>query len=347
MKKRIIYLAVLLTVGAAAVAALLHARSGAALVAAAAPPSKQGAGIISAAGKVEPVSEEVKLGAEIAGVLRSVTVEEGQWVRKGAVIAVIDNGDFDARVAAARAAVAERAAALERLENGAREQERGEAQAAVEEAKAVLRNDRAEASRKQSLLDTGDISRSEWERADREASVAEARLRQAEQRASFVDAPARADERNRAQADLAMARAQSLEAEALLAKTVVRAPFDGTVLKRFHKAGETVSDKNDPIVSFGDDSRLRVRMEVDETDVGKALVGSRAYVKAEAFGAAQFWGKVVRVGSELGRKNIDTGDPGDKVDTRVLETLIELDGHPPLPPGLRVDAYVMADGKGN
>ena len=45
----------------------------------------------------------------------------------------------------------------------------------------------------------------------------------------------------------------------MLEKTVVRAPFDGTVLKRYHKTGEAVSDKSDPIVSFGDESRLRVR----------------------------------------------------------------------------------------
>jgi HlyD family secretion protein len=161
-----------------------------------------------------------------------------------------------------------------------------------------------------------------------------------------VDAPARADERARAEADVALARAQVAEAEALLEKTVVRAPFDGTVLKRYRKPGETVSDKGDtPVVAFGDDSRLRVRVDVDETDVARLHPGDRAYFTAQAFGARKFWGRVVRVGRELGKKNIQTDEPAEKLDTKVLETLVELDGHPPLPPGLRVDSFILVEGR--
>jgi HlyD family secretion protein len=157
-----------------------------------------------------------------------------------------------------------------------------------------------------------------------------------------LDAPARADEQAKAEANLALARAQLAEAEALLGKTVIRAPFDGVVLKRFRKAGEMVSDKTDsPIVSFGDESRLRVRVDVDETDVARLRSGERAYFTAQAFGDRKFWGRVSRIGRQLGKKNIDTGDPSEKVDTKVLETLVDLDGHPPLPAGLRVDSFIV------
>jgi multidrug resistance efflux pump len=227
--------------------------------------------------------------------------------------------------------------------NGAREQEREEAAASVQEAQAVLENAHAEMARKESLFKTGDISRSDVERAEREYRVAEARVQEAARHHAFLDAPARTDDRDRATAELDLAKAQLAEAEALLEKTVVRAPFDGTVLKRYRKAGESVSNKGDtPIVAFGNDTRLRVRVDVDETDIAKVHVGDRAWFTAEAFGTQKFYGRVVRVGQELGKKNVQTDDPSEHIDTKVLETLVELDGRPPLPTGLRVDSFIQS-----
>ena len=347
MKKHYLYLGLLLAAGAVTVAFTVRART----VGGATPANAKAAhvpaepGVVSAQGKVEPVSEEIKIGAEIEGALREVPVEEGRHLRRGDTIAVVDNADYAARVAAARAAVSLKQAELDRTVNGAREQEREEAAAAVEEAAAVLENARAELARKQSLFKTGDISRSDEERAERECRVAEARLREAAKHHAFLDAPARTDERDRAGADLALARAQLAEAEAMLEKTIVRAPFDGTVLKRYRKAGESVSNKGDtPIVAFGNDAKLRVRVDVDETDIAKVRLGDRAWFTAEAFGGQKFYGRVVRVGQELGRKNVETDDPAERLDTKVLETLVELDGRPPLPTGLRVDSFIQTTG---
>ena len=346
MRKRIVYAALLLASAALGAAIAIHARTGASPAGDQAAPAPPAENAICAAGRVEPVSEEIKIGSQIAGVLRQVNVDEGQRVAKGAEIASVENGDYQARVAQAGATVALRQAELDRLVNGARDQERREAASAVEEAKAVLANAKTEIDRRRSLYRTGDISRSDWERAEREYAVAEARLSQASQHYAFVDAPARADELARAAAAVDLAKAQLAETQALLEKTIVRAPFAGTVLKRYRKAGETVSDKGDtPIVSFGDDSRLRVRVDVDETDVAKLRVGDRAYFTAAAFGTQRFWGRVERIGPELGQKNVDTGQPAEKLDTKVLETLVDLDGHPPLPPGLRVDSFIQIGGR--
>ena len=347
MRKRIVYAALVVAGAVLGAAIAIHARAGASpggAPAASAPPAAESA--ICAAGVVEPVSEEIGIGSQVAGVLREVNVEDGQRVTKGAVIASVENGDYRARVLQAEATIALRQAELDRLVNGARDQERREAAAGVEEARAVLANAKTELDRRRSLFQSGDISRSDWERAAREFDVAEARLSQASQRYAFVNAPARDDELARAQAALDLAQAQLAEARALIEKTLVRAPFSGTVLKRYRKAGETVSDKGDtPIVSFGDSSRLRLRVDVDETDVAKLRVGGRAYFTAAAFGAERFWGRVARIGSKLGRKNVETGQPAEKLDTRILETLVDLDGHPPLPPGLRVDSFIQVGGR--
>jgi len=343
-RKRMLWIAVLLATGGSAMAVLMNARGGVAAVSKPAAPPAANRAVICAAGKVEPVSEAVTIASQLAGELRQVPVEEGQHVAKGGVIAVLDNADYTARVAESRATVDMRQAELDRVVNGAREQERHEAAAAVEEAKALVADTRSNMHRYQTLFATGDVSRADVERTEREYQVAEARLNAASQHFAFLDAPARTDERAKAEANLALARAQLAEAEALLEKTVIRAPFDGAVLKRFRKAGEMVSDKTDsPIVSFGDESRLRVRVDVDETDVARLRVGERAYFTAQAFGDRKFWGRVTRIGRQLGKKNIDTGDPAEKIDTKVLETLVDLDGHPPLPAGLRVDSFIVIE----
>ena len=70
-------------------------------------------------------------------------------------------------------------------------------------------------------------------------------------------------------------------------------------------------------------------------------VGQRAYVTADAYANKKFWGHVVRVGEELGRKNVRTDEPTERVDTKILETLVQLDSGADLPVGLRVDAFIV------
>ena len=97
-------------------------------------------------------------------------------------------------------------------------------------------------------------------------------------------------------------------------------------------------------MTLADDSSLRVRLDVDETDVAHLHVGQHAFVTAEAFGTHRFTGHVIRVGRILGRKNVRTDEPSERVDTKILETLVELDPGQTLPLGLRVDAYVQVGG---
>jgi HlyD family secretion protein len=85
-------------------------------------------------------------------------------------------------------------------------------------------------------------------------------------------------------------------------------------------------------------------VDVDETDVSKVRAGQKAYVTADAFGKQKFWGRVVRVGQQLGPKNVRTDEPTEKVDTKILETLVELDPDVRLPDGLRVDAFIVPEG---
>lgn len=296
---------------------------------------------VVAPGRVEPVSEEVAIGTELDGKLAAVYVEEGQAVRKGQVIAALVNGEFAARVRLAESAVSERKADLERLRNGNRVQERRESDAYVTEAKAVLEQARTERERRRFLLDRGAISRTEFELAEREYGVAQARAEATRQRSALLNAPSREEDIRRAEAEVTSAEARVAEAKALLGKSAIVSPINGVVLRKHKRTGESVSTQmNGPILVLGDTSRLRVRVDVDETDVARVAVGQKVTVRAAAYGGRSFTGTVSRIGQILGKKNIRTDEPAERVDTKVLETLVDLDAGASLPIGLRVDAVI-------
>lgn len=310
-----------------------------------APPSTAAAAEVLAAGpgRVEPVSEEVRVAAQIGGTLREVLVDEGDTVRAGQALARVESREYAARLSAAEAELRVREAAARRVRNGARDQERQEAVAAVHEAEAVVDQSRADLVRLRELAHEQVVSQQELDRGEQAARVAAARLDAARQRSSLVAADAREEDQARSDADVALARARVDEARALLDRTTIVSPIDGLVLRRHRKAGENVSTQFDsPILTIADRSRVRVRVDVDETDVARVAVGQPAYVTADAFGGRRFAGRVIRVGQLLGRKNFRTDEPNERVDTKILETLVELDDGHELPLGLRVQAFVAA-----
>lgn len=301
---------------------------------------------IAGPGLVEPVSEDIKVGSELSGKLREVFVEEGDRVHAGQVVAELENADVKAQILTAAAQVKQNEATLRKTINGARAQERREAYSTVLENSAVLDNARAEMERYNQLFSAGVISREESERYAREFQVAKAKFDEAEQHHALLDDKTREEDVAAAQAAVELAKAQLAEAEARYDKTLIRSPIQGVVLRKHHRSGESVSNSStvpDPIVTIGDNTVLRVRVDVDETEVAKVKVGQPAYVTADAYGSQKFTGRVVRVGNELGRKNIRTDEPTEKVDTKILETLVQLDPGTSLPVGLRVDAYIKAD----
>ena len=177
--------------------------------------------------------------------------------------------------------------------------------------------------------------------------MARAKYDEAVQQHALIDDHAREEDQSFAEADLKLAQGQLAEAEARYEKTFIRSPIDGTVLRKHHRSGESVSNSStvpDPVLTIGDRKTLRVRVDVDETDVSKVRVGQRAYVTADAYGTKKFWGHVVRLGQQLGPKNVRTDEPTEKVDTKILETLVELDPGSDLPDGLRVDAFIVPEG---
>jgi HlyD family secretion protein len=300
-----------------------------------APPTR-----VVAAGRVESAGETFEISSEVDGRLARVYVDEGDLVRAGQVVAAVANADYRARVELAKSEIAHRRAQLERLRNGSRTEQRKEVEAQLREAEASLASARREVDRRRPLLEPGAVSKSEFQLAVRDQTMAEARVDAARERLALVRDETRAEDIRQAEADLASAEARLSEAEALLQKTYVRSPIDGRVLHRWRKTGESVGAAMTPILSVADTAKLRVRVDVDETDVARIREGQRAWVTADAYPGRRFTGRVVRIGQVLGRKNVRTDEPTERVDKKVLETLVDLDEGQSLPLGLRVNVFL-------
>jgi multidrug resistance efflux pump len=113
------------------------------------------------------------------------------------------------------------------------------------------------------------------------------------------------------------------------------------MLKLFHRTGETVSNlPPTPIATVGDTSQLRVRADIDETDVAQVSVGQTVWVTADAYRDKRFHGRIAQIGGQLGRKNFRNDNPDERLDTKILEIMIDLDPDAQLPIGLPVDVKV-------
>lgn len=327
------------------------------------------ANLIAAPGVVEAVSEETEVGAEIAGKLKQVLVEEGDQVVRGQTIAVLENADFQAQIVSAKTQIEtlrrqketaqarflQAKADRERIFNGARAEERNEAKAGFDETLPTLENARREFERRQRLFDSGDVSREELERARRNYETAQKQSATMQAKFNVVNADARRDDLQKADAAIRLTEAQVREFDALIGeaqarvraaeanfdKTIVRAPISGVILRKRLKDGESVSPESPTgIVTVADTSALRVRVDLDESDVAKIKENQTAYITADAYGEQKFAARVVKIGQVLGRKNFRTERPTEKVDTKILEVLLELAPDQKLPLGLRVDTFI-------
>ena len=306
---------------------------------------------LAARGRVEgATSEEIKLASRIVGRLREVTVTDGDPVHRGQVVAILENDDLKAQVEQARASVARAQAALEKLGNGARPEERNAVRAQMEEAQAAADNARQNLERAQKLFREGGIvSQALVDQDERDWKMAQARLESARENYQLIMAPPRSEDVAAAQAELNLARAQLAQAQDNYDNTFVRSPVEGVVVKRYMNPGESISYESlyQPIVSVSDTTHLMVRAEIDETDIGKIRLGQRAAIRCDGFQGQTFYGRVQRISGGLGKKKIQTDNPTEKIDTDVLESFVEVDPGSPLRVGLRVDVYVQLAKKEN
>jgi ABC exporter DevB family membrane fusion protein len=300
--------------------------------------------VLACPGRIEGASEVINVGAGADGVIAEMRAFEGQAVRAGDVLAVIDRPDLNADLNAARALAEGARQVRARIVRGNRDEERRQAEAQVNAVQAMLRQSQLRHDRYEILFRQGVISEDQRDEAKKNLDVAEANVRAAVKHKELVDASALPEELARAEAEVKAADERVRSVTERLEKVFVKAPISGTVLKTFMRPGETFSTFiPQPILSLADLSTLRVRAEVDERDIGRIQVGQRATVQSDSLrGGRKSLGTVKSIGWQMGRKKVRTGDPAEKADRDVLEVLIDLDEKDKaLVVGLRVTAQFL------
>ena len=300
---------------------------------------------IAARGRVEgATSQDIKLASRVVGRLKEVSVNDGDPIRKGQVVAVLENNDLLAQVEQARANVLHAQAALERLQNGARPEERAASRAAMNEAQAAADNARQNYAalakalpgrRHYFAIGSGPGG------ARREDGAGAAGIGAAELQAGDGAARARRmwppPRRN-----LNLARAQLAQAQDNYDNTFVRSPVDGVVVKRYMNPGESISYESlyQPIVSVSDTTHLMVRAEIDETDIGKIQIGQRASIRCDAFRGQTFTGTWCALAAAWARRRFRPTIPRKRSIWTFWKAFVEVDPGTPLRVGLRVDVYI-------
>ena len=289
-------------------------------------------------GRVEGRSETVEIGAAADGVIQTVYVAEGDTVRAGDKLAEIGCPDMKASL---REAVAQMDSAKQvraRLLRGARDEERRMAAEKTKAARSVLQRANLNLDRIKGLFTRAVVSKAMLDDAQRDHDVAEASLEEAIRNEQLVNSPPLPEEVAKANADVAVAENRVYVIQEKIAKFTVTAPANGTILRVLMHPGEafsTVAPK--PLFTLADTSVRRVRAEVDERDVMKVKVGQKVWVFPDGHEDGKFQGKVQEIASSMGRKRILSGDPAEKADHDVLESMVVLGSNAKsLPIGMRV-----------
>jgi RND family efflux transporter MFP subunit len=208
------------------------------------------------------------------------------------------------------------------------------ARAALESAEALARQAAADAKRYQNLVDSGDVSRSAFERARTQQETAEAQANAARQQyeATLNGARQSWGAVENSQASLAGVRSQLAQAEKALADTTIRAPFDGFITARPVAVGQYValSNKIATIMRIG---TMKLDLQTPEQRAARGKLGMTVLARVAAYPDRDFTGTVSAVNPSV--------DPNSRV--FILEAKFE-NPKGELRPGMFATARVLLPG---
>ena len=235
-------------------------------------------GILLLSGNMEVT--EWNIGFKIAGRVVERSVDEGDKVEKGQVLARLDSAELASIVTQERAALREAESHLEELKAGSRPQE-------IEEARANVRSEEAETvrlkkdyERAETLYKNGAISTAQFDAAKSAYETRAAQERSAKESLSLVKEGPRKEDIEAAGHRVEQARAAIKTAEERLKDTVITAPAPGVVLRKNVELGETVA-AGVPILTIGDLSGPWIKVYVPEPQLTLVKLGQRALVTVD------------------------------------------------------------------
>jgi HlyD family secretion protein len=283
-------LVLVLGAGAAVVTSQANAKKAqAAKVAAATAPKSPYVAIAN--GKADVEGGVIQVAARTSGVVQDVYVQEGDEVKKGEVLARLE--DEQPRLAAQEA-----------------QAEYDQAKAQVALLQVQITTAKREFQRLQGLISSNFVARQQVDQAQDAIHAAEASL-------------------IAQNAAIATAQAKLGEAKYNQELTVIRAPADGRIVRRYANPGAGASTLNvSNMFDLEPKANRIVRAEITESALPYVVIGQSVQLSPEADPSKVVPGKVLRRSAVFGARKLQSDDPTEKSDERVVEVVVSTDGSP-------------------
>jgi multidrug resistance efflux pump len=313
------------------------------------PPRSPFGKTVFGAGIVEPETENISIGTALPGVVLEVYVpveKVGQRVHKGDPLFLVDNRQLQAQLKYYEASQAAAEAQVAKLVAQPRPEEVPPLEAAVHFAQANMNIQLDSAERNRRLIGSQAVSEEDYRQKLLAVEAARHQVEQAKAQHALLKAGAWQKDIAIARANVALAKAQAEMTRTDLDRVLVRAPVEGKVLQVNVRPGEYVgTPPGQALVVLGSVAKLHVRVDIDEHDIPRAYPyfqrGVAAHASPRGDPSMKVGLKFVRVEPYVIPKKSLTGDNTERVDTRVLQVIYQLDhDEPALFVGMQVDVFL-------
>jgi RND family efflux transporter MFP subunit len=263
--------------------------------------------------------DQATVSAKVPGRVQSIAVDLGSVVRKGQLIAQLEQQDYQLRLQQSEAALAQARARVGLAPDSTDERINPDETATVRQARAVLDEAKLKLDRSNSLFKQGVISRAQLDASEAEHKVALSRYQDSVE-----------EIRNR-QALVVQRRSELEIARQQLSDTTIHAPFDGMIQERRTSVGEYLG-AGTPVVTIVRIDPLRLRVEVPERESRSVHQGQQVRVSVEG-DSNVYEGHIARLSPTLAAQN------------RVLVVEAEVRNNGQLRPGSFARADIVTDDK--
>jgi len=300
--------------------------------------NKQEQGVLTVSGNVEVT--EVNIGFKTSGRVVELLVEEGQKIKKGDRLAVLDSAEIESQVAQNRAYLSETIARLQELKAGSRPQEIEQATANVKYAEAELIKAKKDYERAEFLYKNGAISAQQMDTARKVYDTTVSQHRKATEALSLVREGPRKEEIKAAENRVRQAWAVLKASEERLKDTVIYAPVSGVIMRKNIEPGETVAP-GIPVYTIGDLENPWIKVYVKEDKLGLVKLGQKAEITTDSYPKKKYEGIVTYISSEaeFTPKNVQTLEERVKLVFGVKVSVKNINDE--LKPGMPADVRII------
>jgi HlyD family secretion protein len=303
--KIIIAIAAILVAGAGVYASTVYSKHGVVTVQTGKVVRQDLTSVVTASGEIKP-KNYINIGANAVGEITQLLVKEGERVRKGQLLAKIEDVQPEADVQAQKASLSSAEADSNASEAAMKAGDENIAtmQAAIDKDRADLARmkaelDRAESLYKEQLMAKQDFDLKKFTYQAQEAAVKESATRITQAKAQREQAAAQLAS---TQKRVGVAKANLVRFNDVLQKRSSYAPLDGVVTNLPVRQGETVvpglqNQSGTIIMTIADMSLITAEVKVDETDIVNVSLGQAADVTIDAIPNKTFKGHVTEIGN--------------------------------------------------